>query len=197
MRLIYLTIRFEVSAEDKKNLSVKPPAALIIWHNRIAITPYIKTTFRKKFKIYAMISKSKDGSILEYFFKNFDINCDRGSDNDGGAKAAVALIRRLRSGFDICVTPDGPRGPKYEMKKGILSICQKTNASILFMRGKIGAHWKFKKSWDDFMLPKPFSKVVIKATTFPNYEALEAAAAQKNMSTYDYAQSLLNYEDWD
>lgn len=137
-----------------------------------------------------LISKSKDGAILERFFSFFKIQSERGSSGKGGARAAVNLIRILRNGGDICITPDGPRGPKYIMKDGAMLICKKSECRILFMRGDFSNYWTLK-SWDGFIIPKPFSTVKICADEFENYAALEAAAADKNMTAQQFAHEFL------
>lgn len=191
-RLLYCTLRIKVSAESAEKFSRSGATVMMIWHNRISMTPYIKTVLRCEAPIYGLVSPSKDGAILERYFKFFGIRAVRGSSNKNGAKAIVSLIRELRNGNDICITPDGPKGPKYEMKAGAMLVCSKSEAKILFMRVKFGKCWAFSKTWDNFTIPKPFSTVVLEADQFESYSELERHADANAMSVEDFSRMMLN-----
>lgn len=190
VRLLYLTLRVRVSEKSNGNLRREGASVLIFWHNTISLAPYIKRKFRKRFPIFGMVSQSKDGEILECFFRFFGIDAERGSSSKGGAKAAVSLIRKLKQGNDICVTPDGPRGPVYEMKPGVMAICKKSTAKILFIRWHMKSVWVFN-SWDKFQIPKPFSVVELEADEIENYVALEDMANVRKMSVESLSASML------
>ena len=82
----------------------------------------------------------------------------RGSSSRLGREAATALVDALRSGYDIGITPDGPRGPCYELKPGVVIVPRRTNAPLLLIGGDFSSAWQLG-SWDRFYLPKPFSRV--------------------------------------
>jgi len=190
-RLLYATLRVKVSTESVKCFSRAGASILIVWHNRISIMPYIQGTYRGAYPIYGLVSPSKDGAILERFFKFFGIRTVRGSSNRNGAKAAVSLIRELRKGYDICITPDGPKGPKYEMKSGAMVVCDKSGARLLFIRVKFGKSWVFN-TWDNFVIPKPFSSLIFEADEVSSFSELQKLAVENSMSVEAYSERLLN-----
>ena len=82
----------------------------------------------------------------------------RGSSSRRGAAALLDLIRTLEEGFDLCVTPDGPRGPRYSLGPGVILLSERCQVPLLPLLIEYSAYWRFK-SWDGFAVPKPFSKV--------------------------------------
>jgi len=108
----------------------------------------------------ALISGSKDGTALEAAFKALNISAARGSSSRGGAAALIALRKAIRRGEDTGITPDGPKGPIYEIKPGILKLAETSGAPI------IPLHLTFSRvirlnTWDQFIIPLPFSRVEI------------------------------------
>jgi lysophospholipid acyltransferase (LPLAT)-like uncharacterized protein len=110
---------------------------------------------RKNRDISVIISEHKDGEIIARIGKYLGINAIRGSSSKGGAKVLIKAIKNLRANNDIAITPDGPRGPRFHIADGIVAISKKTNAKILIFNCKASSYWQFK-SWDKFVLPKPF-----------------------------------------
>jgi len=106
-------------------------------------------------KVSAMISEHKDGEVITKIVEYLGIHSIRGSSSKGAIKALIAAIKELRSGYDIAITPDGPRGPRHVVANGIVAISQKTNTKILVLNCKPSKYWKFS-SWDKFIVPKPF-----------------------------------------
>ena len=191
-RALNKTLRVDISADSRQVLcSNDSPAILLIWHNRIAFTSYIKTRFRNKFPIYALVSPSKDGSILSGFFKSFGIDTERGSSNKNGARSAIQLIRRLRAGYDVCITPDGPRGPKYETKEGVFTIFEKSNSRMIIIRADFERAWTLK-SWDAFQIPKPFSRIRLSAEEITSPTEFNQKCAEENLGVCEFLNRRLN-----
>ena len=105
-----------------------------------------------------MISEHRDGEAITRTVQYLGINSLRGSSTRGGVKALIGAIKELKAGNDIAITPDGPKGPRHSVADGIVLIAQKTNTKILFLNVKVDNYWQFK-SWDKFVIPKPFSKI--------------------------------------
>jgi len=162
LRLWARTLRFEVSPEDRAAFDLwDQPVALVIWHNRLFISGEIIRRCRRGRTFYGLISASKDGAWLAAFFRMLGISAVRGSSSRGAREAVTALIDVLRSGRDIGITPDGPRGPRYEFKPGGYIVARRTNAPMLL----IGAEFsraRHLRSWDAFIIPWPFSRVRIR-----------------------------------
>ena len=91
-------------------------------------------------------------------FHRFDYDVVRGSSSKLGASALLQLSDVLAAGRDVVITPDGPRGPAYEIGPGIIFLAQKTGARVLPMNMEYSSCWRVK-SWDRFIVPRPFSKV--------------------------------------
>jgi lysophospholipid acyltransferase (LPLAT)-like uncharacterized protein len=105
----------------------------------------------------------------------------RGSSSRLGREAATALVEVLRSGHDIGITPDGPRGPCYDFKPGALIVTRRTRTPLLLIGAEFESAWQLR-SWDRFYLPKPFSRVRMRchhvpATELQNRDAATAAVA--------------------
>lgn len=107
--------------------------------------------------IAMLASKSYDGSIIANVLRWLGFDVVRGSSSKGGARGIIELIRRLKDGSEAAVTVDGPRGPQWHVKPGIVQIAAKSGALILPMTFSCKRAHVFHKSWDRFVLPFPFS----------------------------------------
>ena len=85
----------------------------------------------------------------------------RGSRYKRGTQAVRDLIAAQREGFDIGVTPDGSRGPIYDMKAGAVTVAMKTGAPVVLLSFNHSGAWRLK-SWDRFFIPHPFSKIEVR-----------------------------------
>ncbi len=107
-----------------------------------------------------LTSASKDGAVLASAVKVFKVGAVHGSSSRRGAAAIVALRRAAKAGKDLVFTPDGPRGPRYQLQPGVVKIAQTTGLLIVPMHIEYLSCWTLK-TWDRFRIPKPFSKVRI------------------------------------
>lgn len=163
------TIRFEISEEDRRDITwSEQPVALVLWHNRLFLAAEIFRRYRRR-PVYALVSASQDGAWLAAFFSVIGMPSVRGSTNQYAREAARALITTLRTGHDIGITPDGPRGPKYDFKGGAFIVTRRAGAPVLLLGGRFRSAWRLK-SWDGFYLPRPFSTVQIHCTCIPAAE---------------------------
>jgi hypothetical protein len=124
------------------------------WHNKLFLGPHLLPRNRV---INALQSSHSDGMITSVAFKYLGMNVILGSSKKGGMQAFRKMIKRLQLGESIAITPDGPKGPKEQVKEGIIKLAQISNTPIIPL---VWATEKFKtiNSWDDFVLPYPFSK---------------------------------------
>jgi lysophospholipid acyltransferase (LPLAT)-like uncharacterized protein len=138
------------------------PRAMILafWHNRFLLTPFIFRKYFRNARGAALASLSKDGEILAAYINQFGIEAVRGSTSRGGSGALIAMKRALDQGAIVAVTPDGPRGPCYHLQPGVLKLAQLAGAPIVPMHIHYSRAWRLK-SWDRFMIPKPFSRAVV------------------------------------
>jgi len=154
VKIIYATNKkvFHHPKDDGK------PIIICMWHGDLMSQPYNYFAFRKNGKVKAMISHNKDGEIITKLVSNFKIGAVRGSSSKGAAKVLISAIKEIKEGHDIAITPDGPRGPRYSVADGIVAIAQKSEAKIVCFNTIPSKFWQFK-SWDKFVLPKPFGRI--------------------------------------
>lgn len=160
-RTLFCTLRFRFI--DHAEILTAPPAKPLLWafwHNRILITPYMFERYFPKRRGAALASQSKDGEIIAEFIGSFGLRPIRGSSSRGGGRALVEMKRAIDAGYDAAITPDGPRGPRYRLNPGVIKLAQITGAPVLPMHIEYSRCWRLK-SWDGFMIPKPFATVEI------------------------------------
>lgn len=159
IRLIGCTL--QVDFRDAVGLeNIKTPVIFSLWHNRIFITPYIWQRQFPDRRAVVLTSASRDGATLEKALSAFGMRAVRGSSSRRGLAALVALKKEAAKGTDICVTPDGPKGPRYHLKPGLVKLAQMTALPILTIRVDCQNAW-ILDTWDRFRIPKPFSRVEV------------------------------------
>jgi lysophospholipid acyltransferase (LPLAT)-like uncharacterized protein len=125
----------------------------------------------------ALVSASKDGGFLAAILECFKVQPVRGSSSRRGPQALLELTTWAERGYDLAITPDGPRGPCYVVQDGIMALAQVTGLPII----PASAHlrWKLRaKSWDRFQIPLPFSRCEM-AYAKPIYVPREVTDAQR------------------
>jgi lysophospholipid acyltransferase (LPLAT)-like uncharacterized protein len=85
----------------------------------------------------------------------------RGSSTRGGKKAMIEIVKNMKKGFPGALTVDGPKGPAHMVKPGIIEIARLCRCAILPLSPYAEKNWVFKKSWDQFRIPKPFTKIIV------------------------------------
>jgi lysophospholipid acyltransferase (LPLAT)-like uncharacterized protein len=159
LRIWACTLRFEL--DDRAAIAGRPVSQNYIgalWHNRLLIFPLVLRRFFQNRTGAALISASRDGDLLTNAIERFGFDVVRGSSSRMGASALLQLSDTLAAGRDVVMTPDGPRGPAYELGPGIIFLAQKTGAPVLPMNVEYSSCWRLQ-SWDRFIVPRPFSKV--------------------------------------
>jgi lysophospholipid acyltransferase (LPLAT)-like uncharacterized protein len=159
LRVWERTLRYHV--DDRAGILQKPVTENYIgalWHNRLLIFPLVLRRFFPNRRGAALISASRDGDLLTDAIRRFGYDVVRGSSSRLGASAILPLTEELASGRDVVITPDGPRGPVYELGPGIIFLAQKSGALVLPMNLEYSHCWRLG-SWDRFIIPRPFSTV--------------------------------------
>lgn len=152
IRLIYAT--------NKKKFHSPPsvgdePIIFACWHGELLMLPYLYSKYRKTPHAKVLISSHFDGMLISKTIKYFGLGTIEGSTNRNATRVLMQGIRALKDGYDIGITPDGPKGPRHEVADGIIAMAQKANAKIVLVEIKPTKFWQFK-SWDKFTIPKPF-----------------------------------------
>jgi lysophospholipid acyltransferase (LPLAT)-like uncharacterized protein len=158
---IIMTCRLEVKGVERIQplLEGEQPVIYIFWHRHILVNIY-------KFKntgASPLISMSQDGELVAQVAEEFGMQPVRGSSSRGGARAFLEMvnaIRRKTGNREILITADGPKGPARQLKDGAVVLAQKTGAVLVPITWHASRVKVFEKSWDQFMIPKPFSKIL-------------------------------------
>jgi lysophospholipid acyltransferase (LPLAT)-like uncharacterized protein len=130
----------------------------VSWHRASIFFCY----FYGPFHPLVMFSRSKDGEYLARFAQKCGVIPLRGSSKRGGEKALIQMIRYLKEGSRICSTVlDGPQGPRFKAKKGLLLLAKKTGVPLLPFMWSARNPMTLEKTWDKTMFPRPFSKVLV------------------------------------
>jgi lysophospholipid acyltransferase (LPLAT)-like uncharacterized protein len=108
--------------------------------------------------IAVVISEHRDGEIIAQIAERLGYATVRGSTSRGGGRALIGLMRTIQAGRDGAVTPDGPRGPAHVFAAGAAIAAQRTGAPLVMVRASASRAWHLK-SWDRFLVPKPFATV--------------------------------------
>ncbi len=162
LRLLHMTYRWEVRSE----LSVKDldssPRVFAFWHTHVLAAPGIRAILGKESRITRAVtvlsSLHDDGRIMAVATTLLGFRSVAGSSTRGGANALLNLVREWRNGYHIALTPDGPKGPPFVCKSGVVKLAQLTSQEILPITCRADRAWTFK-SWDRMQLPKPFTKI--------------------------------------
>jgi len=171
-----------VKLEDAGGVFNQPDHAPIIfalWHNRLLLMPLFYERYCRTRPSIAFISRSRDGQFISDVCRRFGIKAVRGSSSRHGAAAALTAVHAARDpGIDLVITPDGPRGPRYQIQPGLLRLAQATGRPIIPLTTEL--QWKRElKSWDRFQVPLPFSacRLISRQPIFVPENATEAELA--------------------
>ena len=153
------TTKWKVAGlEPVKEMTVrKKPVIFTFWHNQIMLISYFYNKILGGNKGVSLISLSKDGELISRAMKKQKIGYVRGSSSRRGGQALIGLAQKIQEGYDVAITPDGPRGPCYEVQPGAVLLASRTGVPIVPVAYDI--KWKkVLKTWDCFRFPFPFSE---------------------------------------
>jgi lysophospholipid acyltransferase (LPLAT)-like uncharacterized protein len=135
---------------------MKQPFIYSLWHGQLL--PLIWA--HRKRGIAIMVSEHSDGEIIARVAYALGFRTVRGSTSRGAARALLRACQEIESGVDVAVTTDGPRGPAKTVAPGVLVIAQRTGAPMVPTAASTSRAWRLR-SWDQFMIPKPFARVTV------------------------------------
>ena len=168
LRPEYVQRQIEQQVQDAQT-----PILFAFWHGRMLY--FLKPYEYLGARVTVLVSQSRDGELVAQLLSRFGFQTTRGSTSRGGARGLLAVVNKVGSGMHAGFTPDGPRGPRYQVQPGLVRVAKRTGAPILPMT--FGAQWKrVLASWDAFLLPLPFSRVVV-VYGEPIYVPADASAA--------------------
>ena len=135
------------------------PMIFAFWHNRFFLMPYVYTAYFRRRRIAVIVSRSRDGSLVSEFISRFGFLPVRGSTNRGGQAAFLNLARAVKGGWNAAVTPDGPRGPRYRVQPGIVTLAALTGAPIVPASASSSLQAVFSRTWDQMRIPLPGGRI--------------------------------------
>ena len=131
------------------------------WHQQhVLCSTLVRTWIRRGFKACFLVSGSVDGEVPERIARAWGAEVIRGSANQSGALALRDMQGMMKRGYSVVTTADGPRGPKYEIKPGVVVMARIGNVPVVPIACAADRAWYLDR-WDDFMIPKPFARVVM------------------------------------
>lgn len=155
IRLVHATGRWRVEGGEEANRlwDEGRPFILAFWHGRILMMP---KSWRPSVPIHMLISQHRDGQLIARTVSHFGIETVAGSTTRGGSAALRAMLKALKSGQCVGITPDGPKGPRMRATAGIVNVAKLSGVPILPATFSCGRR-RLLNSWDRFAVALPFS----------------------------------------
>ena len=131
------------------------PVIFALWHGRM----FMPLMCHRNRGIHVLVSQYRDGELITSTLTEAGYRTVRGSTTRGSVRALVEMVRLLKKGGQIAVTPDGPRGPRWRLQPGIIYLAAKSGFPVVPVTASVSRAFYFK-SWDSFQLPMPFAKAI-------------------------------------
>src|SRR5215468_9802442 len=159
IRTLGPTLRFEVlgRARVEKGWAAKQPCIWAFWHRCIIPIAW----YGRDHGVVVMNTTAFDGQWTRKVIEWLGFGTAQGSSSRGGLRGLAVMARRIEEGKDCAFTIDGPRGPRYVAKPGPVMLARKTGAPIMVFHIGVDRGITFEKTWDHFLLPKPFARTVL------------------------------------
>jgi lysophospholipid acyltransferase (LPLAT)-like uncharacterized protein len=180
------TCRWEEHGSSRYDANWRTNSGLIFahWHGRLLPLSY----HHRGRGLVPIISKSGDGEYIARIVEHWGYRPVRGSSSRGGTQALREMVKRARKGSMLVFTPDGPRGPRNEVKPGVLLAAQLSGLPIVPASSAATSAWWFE-GWDRFMVPKPFARVVV-GFAEPIYVARDADESEMQRTALQLKKSI-------
>ena len=134
----------------------KRPHVFLLWHE--VLLPLLWQ--HRGQGVAIVVSEAREGQYLTDFALSLGYRAVRGSSTRGGARALLGAVRELREGGSVAFTPDGPRGPRRELKPGVVAAAQRGGGVVVPIHAEADRAWRLH-SWDRFVIPKPVATVTV------------------------------------
>ncbi len=181
MRILWFSYRKRYHFINKP---IDGQCVAVSWHGELLISPQVYRKLRKNQPTSAIISRHFHGELIARVLAFFNILPLRGSSSRGARGALINSIKAISQKKSILISPDGPRGPRRSMSDGAVALALRANLPIIIISYIPYSYWQLK-SWDKFIIPKPFSRLDIYYQVI-NLENMDRAKAKK------YLQLIMN-----
>jgi lysophospholipid acyltransferase (LPLAT)-like uncharacterized protein len=155
---LMMTTRIDVdnAASYRTYMEQGRPVIFVLWHGRLLPLGFV----HRGQGVIGLASHSADGEYIARLLLHWGFDMIRGSSSRGGDTAFRELIRAVKGGRSVAITPDGPRGPREKMKAGVIQLAQLTGAPLIPVAAAASRAWWFV-SWDRFLVPQPLARVAV------------------------------------
>lgn len=187
IRLIGITSRVErqVDPAAEALLTAGRPFIAAFWHGRILLMPYHWP--QTGGWVYVMVSQHRDGEIAARIVRPFGIEAIAGSSRRGGREALQEMVRLLQAGKIVAITPDGPKGPRQRAKFGVAYAAIAAGVPVVPITYAV-KHRKMLGSWDRFVVPLPFNRILLHAGAPVSVNGLSIETARETIEAAMIAQ---------
>ncbi len=161
LKFVYLTTKwsYKFSSRHAENCWENMGSIVAVaWHDRLAILPH--SILHQNKTMHILASPHSDGIIISSVLRKFGFTIIPGSTNKNSMLAVKGIMNALKSGKNVSITPDGPRGPRHKINSNIIAIAQKCDASIIPI-SCVATHYFSLRSWDKLMFPLPFGSITV------------------------------------
>lgn len=160
MRVIACTLKIEVIDNAGAFDASRRGRIWAFWHQQMFLIPWLHHQWFSHIPGAILTSPSQDGQIIADICSAFNQEAVRGSTSKQGVGALIALTEKVKEGYDIGITPDGPRGPAFQLQAGLLKLAQLSGGEIMPVKIKYSRCMTFP-TWDHFQIPLPWSCVTL------------------------------------
>ncbi len=160
LKLLYASLRISIAPPSQEMTFRETGAIFAFWHGKMIIGWLLARTLFPGKTLSAVVSLSEDGRVLADTLEKCGFSLIRGSSSKGGDTVKSAMLEVLQHHGMVVLTPDGPRGPVNQFKFGTLRLASSHHFPLLFAEICYSSTWRLR-SWDQFEIPKPFSKAAI------------------------------------
>jgi lysophospholipid acyltransferase (LPLAT)-like uncharacterized protein len=158
IRALASTWRYRTVGEEKvvRLRDARQPIVFTIWHGQMLAMLW----HHRDQGVRVLVSEHQDGEVIARILSWMGYGLVRGSSSRGAGRALIGLVRTLREGNDVAITPDGPRGPRHRFAPGAVIAAHRADAPILPTVAHVDRYWQLG-TWDGFIIPKPFARITI------------------------------------
>lgn len=162
VRLLLLTCKIQVEGLERFRAAAQTsPCLLMFWHNRLIAIPELLAHYAPEFIYTGFVSKSRDGDAVAILAKSYKIGRALRVPHNARHSALNQMITHLKKkGGVVLIAPDGPRGPRYQVKPGVVFAAKEAAAKIIPFSWSADKLWTLN-SWDKMMIPKPFATIKV------------------------------------